>query len=71
MATDWFGSILKLNFLRTYLYRDGYLKYKFLNSTQPVICGFAPYCLGFIADFSSIIPKTVFAAYFALEILGI
>jgi hypothetical protein len=30
-----------------------------------------PGYLGSILDFSSIIPKTVFAAYFAFEILGI
>jgi hypothetical protein len=38
---------------------------------HPVNGYFTPGCLGSISDFSSIIPKTVLAAYLALDMLGI
>lgn len=50
---------------------DGYLKLTFLNSIIPLGCETIPVCLGSIADASSIIEKTVYAAAYAFEIDGI
>lgn len=63
--------MVRLKLRSTYFFLLGYLNDKFLNSILPLLSCSAPVYLGSIIDGSSIIPKTVFAAYFALERDGI